>query len=183
MADMLLDSGLIERVCKGDRTAIGALFERYHTGIFRYLYYKVGDQHTAEDLTSEVFLRFIRSIDDSHPENMQPQAWLYKAARNLAIDHYRKNQTQKPIDLPETLSAEHAVADHVEKGLESQELYKAINQLPFEQREVIILRFINSLPIAEAAHVMGRTEDAVKGLQHRALQALRQSLIDMGFTH
>lgn len=181
--DVLLDSEVIERVCKGDRTAIGTLFERYHTGIFRYLYYKVGDQQTAEDLTSEVFLRFIRSIDSNHPENMQPQAWLYKAARNLAIDHYRKNQTQKPVDLPETLSTEQTVAEHVDKGLESQTLFSAINQLPYEQREVIILRFINSLPIADAAHLMGRTEDAVKGLQHRALQALRQSLIDQGFTY
>lgn len=174
------DSDVIKRVRKGDRAAIGALFERYHTGIFRYLYYKVGDVHTAEDLTSEVFLRLLRSLTQQRPDSLQPQAWLYKIARNLAIDYYRKHQTHQPVALEENLSLNELVDTNVEHSLNNQVLYKAVNTLPFDQREVIILRFVNNLPIAEAAHVMERSEDAIKGLQRRALMSLRQVLSARG---
>jgi RNA polymerase sigma-70 factor (ECF subfamily) len=173
-----IDSDLLQRVRKGDRAAIGALFERYHDDIFRYLFYKVGDMHTAEDLTSEVFLRLIRSLAQRRPEDIQPQAWLYKIARNLAIDHYRKRQSMQSVTLEENVSSDEVIDDRIEKGLDSRALYKAVNTLPFEQREVIIMRFINNLPIAEAARAMGRSEDAIKGLQRRALITLRQFLSD-----
>ncbi len=176
------DSDVFKRVRSGDRAAIGALFERYHTGIFRYLYYKVGDIHTAEDLTSEVFLRLLRSISQQDPDSIQPQAWLYKIARNLAIDYYRKHQTHQPVSLEENISLNEMIDANVENNLNNQVLYKAVNALPFDQREVIILRFINNLPIAEAARAMERSEDAIKGLQRRALMSLRQVLSARGVT-
>jgi RNA polymerase sigma-70 factor (ECF subfamily) len=175
-----LDSDVIQRVSNGDRAAIGVLFERYHMGIFRYLYYKVGDVHTAEDLTSEVFLRLLRSLSQQRPNNLQFNAWLYKIARNLAIDHYRKHQAQQPVSLEENLSTAEMDDLNVDNRLNNQLLYKAVNQLPFDQREVVILRFINNLPIAEAARVMERSEDAIKGLQRRALSSLRQVLVANG---
>ncbi len=178
-----LDSDIIKRVCKGDRAAVGILFERYHPSIFRYLYYKVGDTHTAEDLASEVFLRLLRSISQQRPENVQPQAWLYKIARNLAIDHYRKNQVQQPVFLEENNAYDEAVDPNIDQNLDSQALYKMINTLPFDQREVILLRFINRMPIADVAQVMDRSEDAIKGLQRRALTSLRQCLEEQGITY
>ena len=173
-------SNVIQRVRKGDRAAIAALFERHHDGIFRYLYYRVGDIHTAEDLTSEVFLRLIRSLVQHRLEELQPQAWLYKIARNLAIDHYRKKQAFQPAALEEDAPSEEMLDDRTGDSLDSHALYIAVNALPFEQREVIILRFINNLPIAEAALAMSCSQDAVKGLQRRALISLRQFLSDRG---
>jgi RNA polymerase sigma-70 factor (ECF subfamily) len=175
-----IDSDVIQRVRKGDRVAIGAFFERYHDGIFRYLYYKVGDIHTAEDLTSEVFVRLIRSLVQHRLDDLQPQAWLYKIARNLAIDHYRKRQTLQAVTLEENVTSEEVIDDRIEHSLDSHALYKAVNTLPFKQREVIIMRFINNLPIAEAALAMSCSQDAIKGLQRRALISLRQFLLDRG---
>jgi len=177
-----LDSDLIKRVRNGDRAAIGALFERYHTGIFRYLYYKVGNVHHAEDLASEAFLRLLRFVTEQHPDSLQPQAWLYKIARNLAIDFYRKHQTHQQVPLEENITMNESVDMNVEHNLNAQQLYKAVNALPYDQREVIILRFINNLPIAEAAHAMDCSENAVKGLQRRALLSLRQVLSSRGVT-
>ena len=173
-----IDSNVIQGIHKGDRAAIGAFFERYHDGIFRYLYYQVGDIHAAEDLTSEVFLRLIRSLAQHRLDDLQPQAWLYKIARNLAIDHYRKRKTYQPVSLEENVASGEVIDDRIGPSLDSHALYKAVNNLPFEQREVIIMRFINNLPIAEAALTMSCSQDAIKGLQRRALISLRQFLVD-----
>jgi RNA polymerase sigma-70 factor (ECF subfamily) len=175
-----IDSDVIQRIRKGDRAAIGALFERYHTDIFRYLYYKVGDTHIAEDLASEVFLRLIRSLAQKDPVELQPQAWLYRIARNLAIDHYRKSQAQQPVMLDENVSSDVSIDTQYEQNFDSQALYKCIKALPYDQREVIILRFINRMPISEVANTLERSEDAIKGLQHRALLSLRRALLDRG---
>ena len=183
-----LDPDIIQRVRKGDSTAIGRLFERYHSSIFRYLYYKVGDMHTAEDLTSEVFVRLMLSIakqpvDQDRPDREPLQAFLFTIARNLAIDHFRKHQSQMNVTLDENITASDLPLDAtVERGLDNQLLNKAINTLPFDQREVIILRFINCLPIADTAQVMLRSQDAVKALQRRALAALHEVLSDMRVT-
>jgi RNA polymerase sigma-70 factor, ECF subfamily len=183
-----LDPDMIRRIRKGDRIAIGRLFERYQPSIFRYLYYKVGDMHTAEDLTSEVFVHFMLSLSkqsdaQDHPDSMPLQALLFKIARNLAIDHFRKHQSQQNITLEENISTSDPPIDAtVERNLDNQLLNKAINTLPFDQREVIILRFINSMPIADTAQVMLRSQDAVKALQRRALAALHEVLAEMRVT-
>ena len=183
-----LDPDMIRRVRKGDRIAIGRLFERYQPSLFRYLYYKVGDMHTAEDLTSEVFVHFMQSIArqseaQDHMESMPLQALLFKIARNLAIDHYRKHQSQQNVSLEENISTSDPPIDAaVERKLDHQLLNKAINTLPYDQREVIILRFINSMPIADTAQIMLRSQDAVKALQRRALVALHEVLTDMRVT-
>ncbi len=176
------DSDVIKRVRRGERAAVGLLFERYYTGIFRYLYYKVGDVHVAEDLSSEVFLRLLRFLAQERPGDLLPKPWLYKIARNLAIDYYRKNQSYQPTTLEENVSMNEMVDVNVEQSLDSQALYTAVNALPFDQREVIILRFVNNIPIAEAAQIMNRSDDAIKGLQRRALLALRQVLEARGVT-
>jgi RNA polymerase sigma-70 factor, ECF subfamily len=183
-----LDPDTIRRVRKGDSVAIGSFFECYHLSIFRYLYYKVGDMHTAEDLTSEVFVHFMLSIakksDAQDPqEGMQPQAYLFKIARNLAIDHFRKHQTHQNVSLEENIPASDLPIDAtIERRLDSQLLNKAINTLPSDQREVIILRFTNNMPIADTAQIMLRSKDAVKSLQTRALAALHEVLADMRVT-
>jgi len=173
------DLHTLQRVRRGDRHAISEIFESYHLKIFRYLFYKVGDVGTAEDLASEVFVRLIRTWAETTPDGTRLQAWLFKIARNLAIDHYRRHQSQNPDTLPDTVPSEDDPIDTtVQRILNHQLLYKAVNMLPFDQCEVIRLRFISELSIAESAQIMGRSEDAIKGLQRRALSALREILTD-----
>jgi len=170
-------SEFITRAQTGDTHVIGMLYERYHTGIFRYLYYRVGDRQTAEDLTSEVFLRMLRFLPAYRPQNVSFQAWLFQIARNLAIDHHRQMLVRNPVRLEEDLTAgndDPAVA--TEHGLTSQSLRKALNRLTDEQRDVIVMRFVTAMPVAEVAQALHKSEAAIKGLQRRALIALREIL-------
>jgi RNA polymerase sigma-70 factor, ECF subfamily len=167
----------ITRAQKGDTQVIGMLYEQYHPGIFRYLYYRVGDQQTAEDLTSEVFLRMLRFLPAYRSQNVAFQAWLFQIARNLAIDHHRQMLVRNPVRLEEDLIAgndDPAVA--TEHGLTSQSLRRALSRLTEEQRDVIVMRFVSAMPIAEVAQTLHKSEAAIKGLQRRALVALRETL-------
>jgi RNA polymerase sigma-70 factor (ECF subfamily) len=167
----------ITRAQKGDTQVIGMMYEQYHPGIFRYLYYRVGDQQTAEDLTSEVFVRMLRFLPAYRPQNVAFQAWLFQIARNLAIDHHRQMLVRNPARLEEDLIAgndDPVVA--TEHGLTSQSLRRALGRLTDEQRDVIVMRFVSAMPIAEVAQALHKSEAAIKGLQRRALVALRETL-------
>ncbi len=167
----------IQRARMGDQNAIGALYEQYHLPVFRYLYYRTGDLHAAEDLTAEVFIRMIRSLPGYQPRDVPFLAWLFQIARNLSIDHYRKAGSGRMVPLEETLPARNADPTHaVDRRLTSQKLAEALHTLNDDQRDVIVLRFVTGMSIGETAQALAKSEDAVKGLQRRALTALRQIL-------
>jgi RNA polymerase sigma-70 factor (ECF subfamily) len=163
---------LIQRARQGDHGSIGWLFERYQPGIFRYLYYRVSDRQAAEDLTSEVFVRMLRALPDYQPQAAPFQGWLFQIARNLAIDYFR--QSGRNEALTENLKAPDPVPEAaLDHALTHEELRSALSKLGDEQREVIILRFVLGIPIAQVAESLGKSADAVKGLQRRGLLALR----------
>lgn len=168
---------LIRLAQDGDGDSISAIYEKYHLDIYRFLYYRVGEVHTAEDLTSEVFLRMIRSISQYQEQSMSFQAWLFQIARNLSIDYYRKQAHQNQVELDENLvSNEEALDTAVERKLDRQTLQKALSKLPEDQRDVVVLRFIVGMPIHETALTLHKSEDSIKGLQRRGLIALRETL-------
>ena len=159
--------------------SIGTIYEKSRLEIFRYLYYRVGDKQVAEDLTSEVFVRMIRSIQEYRSKNASIEAWLYQIARNLAIDHFRKMRVRDHVSLEDNLMDDkESVDETIENNLTSDTLVKALALLNDDQREVIVLRFVNSLPIAQVAQLMHKSEDAIKGLQRRGLTALRETLTE-----
>ncbi len=161
------------------QAALTALYERYHVSVYRYLYYRVGETQAAEDLTSEVFLRMIRALPGYRPQSVSFKAWLLQIARNLAIDHYRKTGGGEIVKLEDHLVDERAgVEVSVERGLTHQTLRKALRGLSEEQRDVLILRFLVGMPIAETALALHKSQDAVKGLQRRALQSLKEILLE-----
>lgn len=167
----------IQRARMGDPNAVGALYEQYHLPVFRFLYYRTGDLHAAEDLTTEVFIRMIRSLPGYQPREAPFLAWLFQIARNLAIDHYRKAGAGRMVALEETLPAHGEDPTRaVDRRLTSQKLAEALRSLHEDQRDVIVLRFVAGMSIAETARAMLRSEDAIKGLQRRGLNALRQIL-------
>lgn len=170
----------ITRAQNGDAGVISELYERYHQGIFRYLYYCVGDLQTAEDLTSDVFVRMLRSIQHYEVKQASFDAWIFQIARNLAIDHHRRKKQQNHLHLEDVHLQEPSLDNiHNDSRLDSQILMQALNQLNDAQRDVIILRFINQVPLSQAANLLRKSEDSVKALQRRGLAALRQILSGM----
>jgi RNA polymerase sigma-70 factor, ECF subfamily len=164
---------------QGDAAQIGVLFQQHHRKVFRYLFYRVNDLQTAEDLTSEVFLRMLRSLPNYRLQGVSFQAWLFQIAHNLAIDHFRRTASHPNVELQENLVASDPDPDtSVDRNLTSENLSKALVDIPEEQREVVVLRFIAGLPIAEVAAALNRSEDSVKGLQRRGLAALRERLTE-----
>lgn len=173
-------SHLITRARQGASEAVGELYESHRLRIYRYLYYRTGDVQTADDLTSEVFLRMIHALDGYRLQSVSFQAWLFRIAHNLLNDHYRKVNSQNQVQLEEHLMENVATTSSrpVEHRLNSVTLQQALNLLPVDQRDVIVLRFVTGMPIADVAQTLQRSEDAVKGLQRRALLALRSVLTE-----
>ena len=179
-----LNPELIACAQSGDPAVIGDLYDRYRLSVFRYMYYKVGDLHAAEDLTSDVFLRMIRALNGYQPQNVSFDAWLFQIARNLAIDHYRKVGGKTPLSLEEHMITDKDDPDrNLERSLTSDLLLQALAKLSDLQRDVIVLRFVNGLPIAQVAQALHKSEDAIKALQRRALGTLREILTDWEVTY
>lgn len=175
---------IIERAKEGDMQAVGSIYERYHTPIYRYLYFRTGDHATAEDLTSEVFLRVLRALPEYQTRHTPFQAWLFQIARFLTIDYYRKNNRYQHEELTDTLPAETERTETlVNQQLNAEILNQALDTLLPDQREVVLLRFLIGMPIHEAAQTLHKSEDAIKGLQRRGLMALRDALKEMEITY
>lgn len=171
---------LIRRAQQGDETVIAALYQHYYLSVFQFLYYRVSDRQTAEDLTSEVFLRMLRFIGGFNPPATTFGSWLFEIARNLATDHFRHTGIRNDVDLEEEMLANmhDDPVSTVERGLTAETLRQALQKLNEDQRDVIVLRFVAGMQIGEAAQALNKSEDAIKGLQHRALAALRGILND-----
>jgi RNA polymerase sigma-70 factor, ECF subfamily len=170
---------LLHRAQQGDSVAISELYEQYRVIVFRYLYYRTSDPQVAEDLTSEVFLRMIRSLVDYRHTNSTFQAWLIQIAHNLAVDHYRKKSNQPHSILEENLvTGETPSGGSIEKQLNAITLRQALARINEDQRDVIVLRFVAGMPISEVAQALRKSENAIKALQRRGLDALRKILTD-----
>lgn len=178
---MLMDvnTELIRRAQAGDEEVIASLYDHYQRGIYRYLYYRVGDRHAAEDLTSEVFLRMLRFISGFHPPAALFQAWLFQIARNLAIDYHRKMSVRDHLPLDDDSAAGNpGLVGSIDHNLTSDTLRQALERLPAEQRDVILMRFIAGMPVAQVAKALHKSDDAIKGLQRRGLITLRAVLTE-----
>lgn len=170
---------VIARAQNGDSEVIGELYERYNLDVFRYLYYRLGDKHAAEDLTSEVFIRMIRFLHGYHSQDSSFNAWLLQIARNLAVDHLRKMSVRNHVSLEEEMVAEKEdVVGAVERKLTSDKLARALNRLSEDQRDVLVLRFVNGMRLEQVAQTLHKSVDSIKGLQRRGLLSLREILTD-----
>jgi RNA polymerase sigma-70 factor (ECF subfamily) len=168
---------LIQQAKKGDPAAFAEIYDRHQPAIYRYIFYRVGDAATAEDLTSEVFVRLVERIDRFTYRGRPLLAWLYTIARNLVADHHRRAGQPSPLPLDERLMAGTADPEEtVARRLTQQRLVAAIAHLTEDQRQVLLLRFVEGLDNETVARLLGKSVGAVKALQHRALAALRRIL-------
>jgi RNA polymerase sigma-70 factor (ECF subfamily) len=151
---------------------------RYYSAIFHYIIYKVGSQETAEDLTSEVFVRFLDAVFSTKAPRKTIRGWLYSVANHVVKDYYRKRYRRKPtISLSWPIESGRPNPDaQLIKKESFHELYEAIDDLTRSQQDVVALRFGFGMPIREVARAIGKTEGAVKQLQARALASLARKM-------
>lgn len=170
---------LLRLAMGGDKAAFGALYERYLDDIYRYVYYRVSDEATAEDITANTFLRTWEHLPGMSRRKVNVgsfRGWLYRVAKNLVIDHYRK---KKPVPLPDDLETDgDLVRDTAEANSQARRLTGAMAQLSDDYQQIIILRFINQLSHRECAEIMDRSVGQTRVLQYRALKKLREIVDD-----
>jgi len=166
---------LVVQAVNGNTDAFGELYIIFVEKIYRYIFYHVKSKTTAEDITGEVFLKAWRAIGSCRGKENTFSSWLYRIAHNQLIDEIRKRQRQPSLEIEtvETISDKTA---GVEGYLEQQELLGVIDHLTSNQRQVIILKFIEGLDNREIANIMGKSEGAIRVLQMRALATLKKEL-------
>jgi RNA polymerase sigma-70 factor (ECF subfamily) len=173
------DAELVERAQGGEVAAVGELYDRHHQDFFRFAWSRLGDRQAAEDLTGELFTRMVKNLPSYRLGDVPFRAWLYRIARNLVVDHYRKHGRYQQLSLTEAegVISQDGHAPHpevvVEERLSLQQVHRALESIDETQREVVILRFIVGLSLKEAADMLDKSVPAVKSLQYRGLAALR----------
>ena len=164
------------RAAQRDRAAFGALYRRYVDRVYGYCFYLLGDHHDAEDATERTFLAALGAIDRFHEEGATFRAWLFRIAHNelantLRQRHRRRRRTSRLEDGPEPM-ADVDPARLVGVADEARRLRAAVSRLSDDRRQVIVLRFVDGLSAREIGVVLGRSDGAVRVLQHRALRDL-----------
>lgn len=172
------DAQLITRAQRGEVNAIGGLYDRHRESIFRYLWIRLDDRQLAEDLTGDVFMRMLDALPRYRMQGLPFRAWLYRIAHNLLIDYVRKmnHQTTVPLDAVEEQGTDDGPEQTIEQILLTERLQVALMSLEPTQCEVVTLRFLAGLSLQETALTLGKTEAAIKALQHRGLSSLRRAL-------
>jgi RNA polymerase sigma-70 factor, ECF subfamily len=170
---------LVELARGGDAEAFGQLYDHYRTRVYRFVYYRVGSTALAEDLTSETFFRALRSMGSFQWQGKDFGAWLMTIARNLTTDHFKAGKTRLEL-ATDDMTAHDGTTDgpetHVLSSLTNHALLAALKELPHEQQECLIMRFLQGLSIAETALVLDRSPGAVKQLQLRGIRGLAKLL-------
>lgn len=173
------ERALVDRAKEGDVSAQGAIFDFYWPKIVRYTFAHCGNQHDAEDIASEVFLRMVEAIGRFQwRENVPFTAWLFRIARNQVVTHYRKSGNSLPLvddGVGDPVDSDDP-QEEVEFQLEMEEVYRAAEKLPKLQQEVIRLRFAADLSLADTARILEKKENNIKQLQHKAIAKMRQLL-------
>ena len=162
-----------------DAAVLADLHEQHYDRIARYIAVRTGDRNAAEDMAGDVFLRAVESLGSFQQRGIPLQAWLFRVAHNLVVDHLRRRSRRRSVPLDEAM----AIPDRsdppgeVEHRLSMERVDQAMDKLNPAQQEVISLRFMGGLSSDEAGAVMGRTAGAIRELQRTAIKALRGVLV------
>lgn len=167
---------LVELARQGDAEAFGLLYDHYQGSVYRFLFYRTRSSTLAEDLTSETFFRALRSMNSFRWQGKDFGAWLMTIARNLATDHFKSGRSRLELTTEDMSLHDDAADDGPERavltGLTNEILMQALTELPAEQRDCLVMRFLQGMSIAETASVLGRSDGAVKQLQLRGVRNL-----------
>jgi RNA polymerase sigma-70 factor (ECF subfamily) len=168
---------LLKRAQALDEESLAEIHDKYYQGIYRYFSFRMPDSQTAEDLASEVFLRFLKAIRDKNAPPNTIQGWLFGAARNVAREYYRRSKKIEVVSITEQIPGEESsVEQKISKRLDIEAMVKGMEELTDDQKHVLALRFGYGLPIREVATIINKSEAAVKMLQARAVMKLTKQM-------
>ncbi len=176
----------MKKAGQGDRAAFGVIYDRYIKRIYNYIYYRTGNQHDAEDLTSQVFTRALRHITNYQDRGVPFSAWLYRIAHNLVANWHRDKSKKQEFNLEDRVwsSKESEMPESVLLRVEKHdEILEMIRGIPDDRQLLIILKFVDHMSNAEIGKIMGKTEGAIKSLYHRTLLSLRKKIEIDGMAH
>lgn len=179
--DSAQENTIIHRAREGDREAFGELYDHYQPRIYRFVLLKVSSRDDAEDITHQVFMNAWLNIKEYRDLGFPFSSWLYRMARNQVIDHYRKARGHASIheladeDLPDDDSD---LGLDVDKKLLRDRLKIAILTLKSNYQDVLVMRFVEDMSLREVAKSIGKSEGAVKLMQHRATKELKKVLAE-----
>jgi RNA polymerase sigma-70 factor (ECF subfamily) len=181
LVDSTVDELTLVEQAKVDPEAFGLLYERYVEKIYNYVYYRTGNHHDAEDLTSRVFYQALSHIPRYVQRGAPFSSWLYRIAHNMVANWHRDRSRRQVVSLD--LMAQvgqqeegNNPFEQVTRGERRTMLVSVLRNLPADRQELLILKFVERLPNAEIGQIMGRSEGAIKSLYHRTLRTLRQEL-------
>ncbi|WP_299088274.1 RNA polymerase sigma factor SigX [uncultured Metabacillus sp.] len=159
------------------------LYEKYHHDLFQFLFYMVKNREQAEDLVQEVYIRVLKAYDNFEGRSTE-KTWLFSIARHVAIDWFRKQKTIRRRILEKFDWQKHQIEDLKPlpdeialKNEKIQWMYRSLDACSFDQRAVLILRYLQELSITETAEALGWTSSKVKTTQHRALKQLQKQMM------
>ena len=171
------EESLVRRAQQQDQAALSEIFETYFGRLYRYVVLRIGDRAEAEDVTQQVFMKVLRSLPGYRWTGTPFSAWLFRIARNLVIDYHRSRRRTRELSREIVDSGDgRDPVQMAEDSLALDEVSRVFPMLTELQQEVLRLRFAGELSVAEAARAMGKTDGAVKALQHSAVDALRRIL-------
>jgi len=176
LPDLPDEDRLLAQARRGDRRAIASIYEAFFDPVYQFIRWRVDDAHLAEDLTSDVFMKFLSALQSPNAPRHSLRGWLFRVARNALYDHY-----QQPVatgDLDEELPAppEEDAEAQLMHTLDVERVQRALRKLATDQQEVLVLRFGQMMNLQDTADSMGKSVSAVKSLQFRAIDTLRRLL-------
>ena len=168
---------LVEKATNGDANAFGRLYDMHVDRVYRHAYYRVGNVADAEDLTQQVFIKAWQAIHRYKKTASPFLAWLIKISHNLIVDFYRSKKAETFLDFDMFASKSDTDTEYLaEMHFDQQQIRKAILELPRDQQQVIMMRFIEGFPYSEIASSLDKSEGAVRVILHRSLKSLRKIL-------
>jgi RNA polymerase sigma-70 factor (ECF subfamily) len=169
---------LVERAQQGEEEALEQLYLLHFDRIYSYLHMSVGNRHDAEDLTTQTFLKMLEAIGRFRWRSVPFSAWLFRIAHNVAMDHFRATRRiQLEEEVPERRdSVESSAEEEAMESIGRASMFELIERLSPDQQQVLTLKFVFNFSNAEVGAILGKTEGAIKSLQHRALASLHRQL-------
>jgi len=181
LPDLATENSLLERARRGDKSALSAMYESYFASVYQFIRFRIRDPREAEDIASDVFLKLLDAFGKRAGPRQSLRGWLFRVARNEVNAHYGKAREMLDTAFDDwepapAVSAEDDLESRTIRSLEGERARQAIRMLPADQQEVLLLRFGEGLSLEETAEIMGKRVGAIKSLQFRAVETLRNIL-------
>ena len=167
---------------KLDSRVITAIYDRYFPEIYRYVYYRLGDQSQAEDIASDVFVRLLEAVKKKRGPQTNIKGWLLSTASNVIADHLRRTYNRPTETLSDSMpDFGTSLTDEIDRRQQTDSIRTAYEQLTADQQDVLAFRFGDGYSLEETARAMEKNVNAVKALQFRALAALQRHIGDVSY--